>query len=138
MNNDTRWLARLGIDQGLFTRPQALQVLTKLGPDADLVSFAQELIDSALVTDVETLEKIAELAVAKAEAGPPPNDPLATSVTTSPFVTTTRHGDDVNEDPLAGAGSAPGFNFETIGQLDDPKLAEAMRNLLKDTARLGA
>ena len=52
MNHDTRWLARLGIDQGLFTRPQALQIRTKLGEAIDLVGFAQELIDSAVVTRV--------------------------------------------------------------------------------------
>ena len=52
MNDDTRWLARLGIDQGLFTRPQCLQVQAKLGPDADLMAFAQEFIDGGIVTDV--------------------------------------------------------------------------------------
>src|SRR5436309_102994 len=116
MNNDTRWLARLGIDQGLFTRPQALQVHAKLGAAADLVSFAQELIDSAIVTDVETLEKIAELAVAKAEAGPPPNDPLISSVSNTPFVSTERHDDlDAEKSTApARATSGPSFDFETI------------------------
>ena len=33
MHHDTRWLARLGIDQGLFTRPQCLEVQAKLGDD---------------------------------------------------------------------------------------------------------
>jgi twitching motility protein PilT len=141
MNHDTRWLARLGIDQGLFTRPQALQISAKLGATADIVSFAQELIDSAVVTDVETLEKIAELAVNKAESGPPPNDPLATSASNAPFVTTTRHEVGEENDAAAGVpgtGDAPKFAFDTLAQLDDTKVAEAMRNLLKDTAQFGA
>src|SRR3954470_12287913 len=143
MNNDTRWLARIGIDQGLITRPQALQVSAKIGATADLVSFAQELIDSGIVTDVEKLEKIAELAAAKADAGPPQNDPLETNTSNAPFVSTRRHADPDSEDEEtpatngAPAGS-PSFAFETLGQLDELKVAEAMRNLLKDTARFGA
>ena len=84
MNNDTRWLARLGIDQGLFTRPQALQIRAKIGDDADIMSFAQELIDSGVVSNVETLEKIAELAVAKGEKGAPASDPFDASGTSAP------------------------------------------------------
>src|SRR5690606_20715550 len=77
MNDDTRWLARLGIDQGLFTAPDCLRVGDKLGASADLMSFAQECIDSGLVTDVEKLETIAGLALARAEGGPPADDPFA-------------------------------------------------------------
>jgi twitching motility protein PilT len=141
MNHDTRWLARLGIDQGLFTRPQALQVRAKIGDDADIMSFAQELIDSGIVTDVDTLEKIAELAVAKAEQGSPASDPFVSSATSAPFVNTSGAAA-VDEDDAgprtAIAGDAPKFPFESIGQMADPALAEGMRNLLKDTARFGA
>ena len=42
MNHDVSWLARLGIDQGLLTRPQALQIADKLGHGADLMAFAQQ------------------------------------------------------------------------------------------------
>lgn len=141
MNNDTRWLARLGIDQGLFTRPQALQIRAKLGDGADLVSFAQELIDSAIVSDVETLEKIADLAVTKGEKGPPGSDPFEASATTAPFVTTQRvAGDD--DAPASGqavsGGAAPAFPFDTIGKIDDQALAVGLRELLKATARFGA
>ena len=86
MNNDTRWLARLGIDQGLITRPQALQVRSKVGDDADLMMFAQELIDAGIVTDLEKLEKVAELAAAKGGKGPPAADPFDDSGTQAPFV----------------------------------------------------
>ena len=39
MNDDTRWLARLGIDQGLFNRPQCLQVRAKVGAGAHFCAF---------------------------------------------------------------------------------------------------
>ncbi|MSU70948.1 MAG: PilT/PilU family type 4a pilus ATPase [Opitutus sp.] len=137
MNNATRWLARLGIDQGLFTRPQALQVRATLGTDADLMSFAQELIDAGIVADVEALEKLAELAAAKGAEGAPASDPFAESETAAPFVSTGRVG------TIAGAPSdrtvgAPAFPFETIGQLDDPALRDTFRDLLKSTAQFGA
>ena len=57
MNNDTRWLARLGIDSGLFTRPQALLVRHTLGDAGDLMAFAQGLIDVAKQADVAALHK---------------------------------------------------------------------------------
>jgi twitching motility protein PilT len=142
MNHDTRWLARLGIDQGLITRPQALQVRAKIGDDGDIMAFAQELIDSGIVTDVETLEKIAELAVAKAERGAPASDPFEVSTTSAPFVNSAAHADGEDNDNApsgpAAEADAPKFPFETLGQMPDPALAEGMRNLLKDTANFGA
>lgn len=134
MNDDTRWLARLGIDQGLFTRPQALQVRSTLGPDADLVSFAQELIDAGIVTDVETLEKLAELAVTKGAKGSPASDPFAENETSAPFVSTSQVGTVANH----RATAAPNFPFQTTGQLDDSALRDAFRGLLKATAQFGA
>ncbi|HUR60616.1 MAG TPA: PilT/PilU family type 4a pilus ATPase [Opitutaceae bacterium] len=129
MNNDTRWLARLGIDQGLFGRPQCLQIHAKIGDDADIMAFAQELIDSGTFADVEALEKLADAALANAQNGPPTNDPF----------------DELHVDstpPVARQGAAGGdgspFNFETLAQLDDPAVAAAMRELLMSTARQGA
>lgn len=139
MNDDTRWLARLGIDQGLFTRPQCLQVYAKLGDAADLMAFAQEFIDGGIVTDVEKLETIAGEAIAQAEKGAPASDPFATSDDGSPPVVQlgdaamsehhkTRHRD----------AGAPNFAFETIGKLDDASLAAGLRDLLRSTAAYGA
>ncbi len=129
MNNDTRWLARLGIDQGLFGRPQCLKIYAKIGDDADIMAFAQELIDSGTCTDVDALERLADLALTNAQQGPPVNDPFdedEDGAAPAPEVAT----------GAAGAGAA--LAFETIGQLDDPALAAAMRELLKATARQGA
>ena len=122
MNDDTRWLARLGIDQGLFTHPQCLQVCSKIGASADLMSFAQEFIDSGIVTEVEKLETIAGIALSKAEKGPPADDPFATQPDATP----------------PSADAAGGFKFDSIAKLDDAALATAMRVLLKATAQHGA
>jgi twitching motility protein PilT len=122
MNDDLRWLARLGIDQGLLTRKQCLQVAAKLGSAADLMTFAQELIDSGVVSDVEKLETIAGLALANAAKGPPADDAFAEDAAATPT--------------SADLGSA--FRFETIGTLDETALATAMRTLLKSTAVYGA
>jgi twitching motility protein PilT len=135
MNHDTSWLARLGIDQGLFTRPQCLQVRAKLGDSADLVAFAQELVDAGVVTDVEKLEKFADLAMTKGENGPPANDPFEESGTIAPFVLS---GPAKTAATHKAAADAPKFAFDTIAKLDDPALATALRTLLRDTANYGA
>jgi twitching motility protein PilT len=134
MNDDTRWLARLGIDQGLFTRPQCLQVVSKLGPDPDLMSFAQELIDGGFVADVGRLEAIAELATTKAAEGPPTNDPLDTSEKAH-VVQTSAVASRRNEGTSEGS---PQFAFESVGQMDDATLVQSFRELLTATARFGA
>ncbi len=125
MNDDIRWLARLGIDQGLFQPAHCRKLLAKLGADGDLLAFAQELIDTGVVTDVERLEKIAGLAQEKARRGPPADDPFDT--------------DDRSPDPAAmPPEESPGFAFEAMSALDDGSLARAMGALLKATAASGA
>src|SRR5256885_13633588 len=76
MNNEILWLVRLGRDQKLFTRDQALAVFRAVGPGAELMDFAQKLIDESIVHEVEALENLAGLAMSKAQLGPPPGNPL--------------------------------------------------------------
>ena len=136
MTDDTRWLARLGIDQGLFTRPQCLQVYAKLGEEADMMAFAQEFVDSGTVSDVEKLETIAGEAMANAEKGAPANDPFATEDDATPHVVQTG-GAAIAAHHRAG-GDAPSFDFEAMGTLDDTALAEGVRGLLRSTSAHGA
>lgn len=129
MTHDTLWLARLALDQGLVTQTQLLQVRAKVGASADLMTFAQELIDAGIVTDVETLEKLAGLAAEK--TAHPAADPFAAA------------DEDVAASPAAASSSsstagAPHFPFASLGQLDDAALATGLRDLLKATARHGA
>ncbi|MCX6954931.1 MAG: PilT/PilU family type 4a pilus ATPase [Verrucomicrobia bacterium] len=158
MTNDTRWLARLGIDQGLFTRPQALKVRDSIGTAGDIMSFAQGLIDAGIVTDIERLEKCADLAVTKGERGPPASDPFddedesaAPFVQAGPAAAAPRVASDLGavrpppasiampapKAPMA-TGAAPKFDFATLSALSDTAVAVALRKLLKDTVAYGA
>jgi twitching motility protein PilT len=154
MNNDTRWLARLGIDQGLFSRQQCRQIQTKLGASADITEFAQEFIDSGIVSDVEKLETLATLAFTKGAKGPPADDPFdeesespsapvdrpaasSTSAAPTAFSAPTPSAS-APATAFPTAGNLSAFAFESIGSLDDAALAAAMRGLLKSTATAGA
>ena len=134
MNRDTAWLARLVIDQGLVSQAQCLQTRAKAGADADLMAFAQELIDSGIVSDVGKLEQLAELALAKAQNGAPIDDPFEiANLTRAPFA-----GIIATDGEAAEADTPPKFAFRTVAELDDAAVAEAMRALLRDCARYGA
>ena len=120
MNADLRWLLRLGAEQKLFTAEQGRAVITKLGGAPDLMTFAQELIDSGMVTAVEKLEELAGDAISRAADGPP--------VETVP------------KPPASVRDGAPsgGLVFEMLDALDDAALAAGLRSLLRATAASGA
>jgi twitching motility protein PilT len=141
MNNEIRWFARLGIDQGLFSRTHCIKLRKHLGDSADLGDFAQKLIDDDIVSDVGILEKLANVSLTKSKVGPPANDPFdetedhevkAESLTEhkKPGLTLKKSGEK--------NGPAPKFAFETVALMDDPSLAAGMRQLLKATSQHGA
>ncbi|MBK8859092.1 MAG: PilT/PilU family type 4a pilus ATPase [Opitutaceae bacterium] len=127
MNHDTLWLVRLGLDHNLFNLSQAKAVRRSLGDNAELMDFAQKLIDEGLVHDIETLEKLAGLALSKSPKGPPVDDPFAEGEASAPV-------------PTAGKLIAPSpkFAFEKVETMNDDQVAAGMRELLKDCARFGA
>ena len=152
MQNDILWLVRLCIDQGLINADQANAVRFALGDSADLMDFAQQLIDDGAIEDHAILEKIAGLALIKGKAGPPADDPFGASPvparpplaapaltlfsslaipngTAPPFMFT---GGD------SGAPQLPDIPFESLYTLDELAVAEAMRSLLLGCARYGA
>lgn len=132
MNRATVWLARLVIDQGLVSQAQCVQTRSKLGENADLMAFAQELIDSGLVADVGKLEQLAEIALAKANNAPPVDDPFeGGNVTRAPFAGIIETSESPDAPP-------PKFGFRTTGELDDAALANGLRTLLHDCGRYGA
>lgn len=130
MNRATAWLARLVIDQGLASAQQCRQTHARLGEDADLVSFAQELIDAGLIADVEKLEQLAGLAQTKGEQSAPADDPFEESADPEPGAAPARGGK-TNDTPTP-------LVFPSIRGLDDAALAGAMRELLRQCARSGA
>jgi twitching motility protein PilT len=131
MNPDTLWLVRLGIEQGLFTRVQAVSARARMGGKLGMVDFAQKLIDEDVVTNVEALEKLAGQAALNAKKGPPKPDPFIAA-------------DDLVEDIVvmpakkAVAGPAPVFAFEDIDTMDDKPLAASLQTLLGDCVAYGA
>ena len=74
MNNAIRWLVKLGVEQGLFTREQCARTAAAVGTQAELMDFAQRLIDDGIVEDIGSLETVGDAALAKSALGPPPDD----------------------------------------------------------------
>ncbi len=140
------WLVRLGLDQGLLTRAQALSVRTALGDGAELGDFAQKLIDDGIVdeSNIATLEKLAGLAHTKGQKGPPASDPFIAGETLAPFspaaAAPPNSGDPKpkTQNPNSAAGPAPRFPFDQLAAMDDAAVAAGMRELLRGTARHGA
>lgn len=130
MTPDVRWLARLGVDQGLFTRADCLALRMTLGEDAELMAFAQQLIDEGIVEDVALLERLASTAMGKAASGPPASDPFADAP--------------AEEHPVGNASlGSPGaplpkFDFARLASLADEELSASMTELLRAGARFGA
>ncbi len=163
MQNEILWLVRLCIDQGLINPIQALAVRAKLGDSADLMDFAQQLIDDGHVADahLDTLEKIAGLALTKGKAGPPADNPFpsATSPVPAPSLSIpSRAAPPPSSTPAPAPARAaspaahttspfaagpiptglPTIPFNQISALDDAAVAAAMRTLLLGCARYGA
>src|SRR5436190_52680 len=137
MTNDILWLVRLGIDQGLFTREHCKAVRAAVGDAAEIGDFAQRLIDDGYVEDVETLEKVAGLAMAKGQKSAPSGDPFAESGTEPPFEAAPVAKAE-GEGKKSAAGPMPKFPFENVAALDDAGLASAFRALLRQTGEFGA
>jgi twitching motility protein PilT len=140
MTNDILWLVRLGIDQGLFTREHCHSVRAAVGDAAEIGDFAQRLIDDGYVEDVDTLEKVAGLAMTKGQKGPPMGDPFADTGTEAPFLAAAAAAPKAESEPKksAAAGPMPNFPFDTVSMLDDASLASAFRALLRQSADFGA
>ena len=163
------WLARLGIDQGLFGKREAWAARIKVGEDADLLDFAQHLLDAGLVPEakMELLERLAGLAQAKGQAGPPADDPFESPSTGTvspipvpPPAPAAREGRDAKQDHEAGRSVPPIYQpasrsaatvpavdrkvgdvdacpFKRVAAMNDAELAAALRGLLMDCARSG-
>jgi twitching motility protein PilT len=131
MNPDLLWFVRLGIDQGLFTRAEAVRIRVSLGGRPSMLDFAQKMIDEEVVANIEALEKLAGLAAAQGKKGGPITDPFVAA-------------DDLVEDVVVmapkkvEAGPPPMFPFETVSKLDDSALAKGVRELLGTAVRYGA
>ncbi len=145
MQNEILWLVRLCLDVGLINPVQAIAVRAKLGDSADLMDFAQQLIDDGYVaeTNLDTLEKIAGLALTKGKAGPPADNPFDSSpAVASPARPAKPAGGSAPPFMMgsadAGPPKLPSLPFAQVAAMDDASVASAMRSLLLGCARYGA
>jgi twitching motility protein PilT len=129
MTSDVVWLARLGLDQGMLTKAQCRAVRQALGDNPEIGDFAQRLIDEGLVENVEALERLAGLAMARSRGGDPTRNPFIETV--APFPTT------APSRPAAHDIAAP-FPFGALDMLDDEALVAALHRLLRTSAHDGA
>jgi len=140
------WLVQLGTAQGLFTLDHAKSVQAVLGSDADMLAFAQQLIDDGYVDDEKLgdLEQLAGQAHVRASEGPPPIDPFDMGVAAQ----SAPAPEPVPAQPsalpvepkipqIATATAAPAgeiqageLDFAQIGSMSDDELAAKLRGLL--------
>ncbi len=132
MTNELRWLVRQGIDKGLFSSAQCMEILEDdVNLHEDLVAFAQKLIDAGVVPDqhLSTLEALLDQALAMTPqviASTAPNSASA-RLTVNPFT----------------RGSTNPFHrldlpFGQFQSLPAETLATLMRDLLRATTLFGA
>ncbi len=139
MKLEIRWLVRLALDQNLLQLEQCRSIYAAVGPEAELMDFAQKIIDDGLITDVELLEKIAGIALTKAQKNTPIDDPLDAPPTSSERLKEAAlHAFETTTHPSITSAPPPSFDFETLAQLDEPGLTAALRDLLRSTAAYGA
>ena len=126
-----------------------MAVMRVVGKSAELMDFAQKLIDDSIVHDVGALETLAGNASARAQAGPPPGNPLVDNDESAPPMASAPTP--VGQTPTASAntpapaakpkptaGGIPQFPFEQISAMEDAALAAAMRGLLIAAGDFGA
>jgi len=133
---EIQWLMILGAEKGLFTLSQFRAIAAKLGESADIVAFAQQLIDDGVAQDVAGLETALDEAIKRAQQGPPP-DPSAPA----PLKLGSRRAVAVVAEDDSSAGAAPAglpkFPFERVATMNDDELRGALRELLIGCARAG-
>jgi len=141
------WLARLGIDQGLFKRAQAVAANKTIGDGADIIAFAQQLLNDGAVDNLEAMEKLVDLAMAKGEKGAPLSNPfedeeVAAPPKPAPVAAAPAAAAPAPAAPKArvpaGLAGAPKFPFDQIAAMDEAALAAGMRELLRATGKFGA
>jgi twitching motility protein PilT len=107
-----------------------------VGKNAELMDFAQKLIDDSIVHDVAALETLAGNAMARAEAGPPAGNPLLDD---EPAAAPVAAGaKTAGGSRSKSTGGMPEFPFNQVGTMGDSELAANVRELLIATGEYGA
>ena len=137
MNADVIWLARLGIDHGLFTQAACRKLIVALGVNVEMMDFAQELVDNGTVTDHEALEKLLGLALTKAKLGPPLSNPFEDDDEDDGFVPPPLPGG-AKPKAKAPAVPLPSFPWDKLAAMDEKTAGTGLRDLLRACVDYGA
>jgi len=137
-------LAIIGAEKGLFTLSQARLIAASLKENAEVVDFAQQLIDRDIVEDVAALESALDEAMKRVAAGHTFNDPFSTAPVALKLAprpveapTPVRSAAPVPRGQSTPVG-LPAFPYDRIATLADTELCAALRTLLMGCARAGA
>ncbi len=77
MKLEVQWLAYLATQEGYLDSAKCLVLKHALGPDADILSFGEKLLDRGYCTDFDILQELVNDAYEKAEANEPvPSNPF--------------------------------------------------------------
>ena len=137
-------LAIVGAERGMFTLSQARSIVSSLSESAEVVDFAQQLIDRDIVDDVAALENALDEAIKRVASGSPFNDPFSTAPLALKLASRVveppgpaRGGTPVAKGQSRPAG-LPVFPYDRIASLKEDELCAALRTLLIGCARAGA
>lgn len=77
MKLEVQWLAYLATQEGYLDSAKCLVLKHALGPDADILSFGEKLLDRGYCPDFDILQELVNNAYGKAEAKEPvPSNPF--------------------------------------------------------------
>ena len=141
-------LAIIGAEKGLFTLSQARLIASQLNENAEVVDFAQQLIDRDIVEDVAALESALDEALKRVAAGVTFNDPFSAApvalrlasrpVDSDPPPSASTRSSPVVEKSQSRPVGLPVFPYSRIAALSSEELRGALRTLLTGCARAGA
>jgi len=124
MNKEVNWLATLCVQEHLIDQPTAKQLVAALPPGADVMAFAQVVIDHAHVTDIDLMTRLAteaqHLAASGADAPTSAPPPVAQIASAKP-----KKGDDE-------------VDFSRVKNLSDADAKVFMLDLLSAAQAFGA
>ena len=145
MSLDIRWFCVLLAEQGIVPAETCTELLQDLGPDADLLTLAQAVLDQGLCNDLEAIQALANDACQHAEN----EDPIP--IEDSP--------DDDEEEPVtlplsepeapppaspsppsppAATGTATLSDLENAAAMSDDDAAALMKHILQESRKMGA
>ena len=138
MDLDVQWFNYFVLAREVITLQQSQDLFQEVGADADLLTFAQALVDSDLCDDVETIQALVDDAVAQgADGGPPPEvgaDPLRVTEVSpepAPAAETPEVRGDLASEPVASATVTRQMPaFDGVEELSDADVAELMGAVL--------